>query len=78
MCIGDIDFKGQLGYLWSIIIRVGCMIKKKAGIQCVCKKNVLFSYSFVAGLSLRAGSRAFSPASKSVASGYFYWKIEEN
>ena len=31
----------------------------------------------VAGLSLRAGSRGFSPATKRVAPGYFYWKIEE-
>ena len=29
------------------------------------------------GLSLRAGGRGFSPATKRVASGYFYWKIEE-
>ena len=30
-----------------------------------------------AGLSLRAGGRGFSPATMSVAPGYFYWKIEE-
>ena len=30
-----------------------------------------------AGLSLRAGGRGFSPATKRVAPGYFYWKIEE-
>ena len=29
------------------------------------------------GLSLRAGSWGFSPATKRVAPGYFYWKIEE-
>ena len=29
------------------------------------------------GLSLRAGGRGFSPATKRVAPGYFYWKIEE-
>ena len=29
------------------------------------------------GLSLRAGSRGFSPATKRVAPGYFYSKIEE-
>ena len=28
------------------------------------------------GLSLRAGGRGFSPATKRVAPGYFYWKIE--
>ena len=28
-------------------------------------------------LSLRAGGRGFSPATKRVAPGYFYWKIEE-
>ena len=28
------------------------------------------------GLSLRAGGRGFSPATKRVASGYFYRKIE--
>ena len=31
----------------------------------------------LSGLSLRAGSRGFSPATKRVAPGYFYWKIEE-
>ena len=30
-----------------------------------------------AGLSLRAGGRGFSPATKRVAPGYFYWKIVE-
>ena len=29
-----------------------------------------------AGLSLRAGGRGFSPATKRLAPGYFYWKIE--
>ena len=29
------------------------------------------------GLSLRAGGRGFSRATKRVAPGYFYWKIEE-
>ena len=29
------------------------------------------------GLSLRAEGRGFSPATKRVAPGYFYWKIEE-
>ena len=29
------------------------------------------------GSSLRAGDRGFSPATKRVAPGYFYWKIEE-
>ena len=28
------------------------------------------------GLSLRAGGRGFSLATKGVAPGYFYWKIE--
>ena len=31
----------------------------------------------ISGLSLRAGGRGFSPATKRVAPGYFYWKIEE-
>ena len=31
----------------------------------------------IAGLSLRAGGRGFSPATKRVAPGYFYWKTEE-
>ena len=31
----------------------------------------------LAGLSLRAGGRGFSPATKRVAPGYFYWKIVE-
>ena len=29
------------------------------------------------GLSLRAGGRGFSPDTKRLAPGYFYWKIEE-
>ena len=29
------------------------------------------------GLSLRAGGWGFSPATKGVAPGYFYWKIKE-
>ena len=29
------------------------------------------------GLSLRAGGRGFSPATKRVVPGYFHWKIEE-
>ena len=29
------------------------------------------------GLSLRAGGQGFSPPSKRVAPGYFYWKVEE-
>ena len=29
------------------------------------------------GLSLRAGGRGFSPATKRLAPSYFYWKIEE-
>ena len=32
---------------------------------------------YLPGLSLRAGGRGFSPATKRVAPGYFYWKIEE-
>ena len=35
------------------------------------------SFSLSSGLSLRAGGRGFSPATKRVAPGYFYWKIEE-
>ena len=31
----------------------------------------------MSGLSLRAGGRGFSPATKRVAPGYFFWKIEE-
>ena len=31
----------------------------------------------IAGLSLRAGGWGFSPATKRVAPGYFYWKIVE-
>ena len=29
------------------------------------------------GLSLTAGGRGFSPTTKRVACGYFYWKIEQ-
>ena len=38
-------------------------------------KFVLVSIIF-SGLSLRAGGRGFSPATKRVVPGYFYWKIE--
>ena len=38
------------------------------------KQNTLLQ---VSGLSLRARGRGFSPATKRVAPGYFYWKIEE-
>ena len=33
--------------------------------------------TFITGLSLRAGGRGFSPATKRVAPAYFYRKIEE-
>ena len=38
-----------------------------------------FSLAFEekAGLSLRAGGRGFSPATKTLVPGYFYWTIEE-
>ena len=39
--------------------------------------SVLLSNIALTGLSLRAGGRGFSPATKGVAPGYFYWKIEE-
>ena len=39
--------------------------------------TVLYNYYYT-GLSLRAGGCGFSPATKRVAPGYFYWKIEEN
>ena len=35
------------------------------------------AFSCKTGLSLRAGGRGFSPVTKRVAPGYFYWKIEE-
>ena len=37
------------------------------------KKTIILEYT---GLSLRARGRGFSPATKRVALGYFYWKIE--
>ena len=36
----------------------------------------ILNLSLISGLSLRAGGRGFSPATKRVAPGYFYWKIE--
>ena len=36
-----------------------------------CLKN-----TYQSGLSLRAGGRGFSPATKRVAPSYFYWKID--
>ena len=49
------------------------------------RSNIIFinkvdskvSLKVSAGLSLRAVGRGFSPATKRVAPGYFYWKIEE-
>ena len=38
---------------------------------------VYTSVLYLAGLSIRAGGRGFSPATKRVAPGYFYWKIDE-
>ena len=35
-----------------------------------------YSQHQLTGLSLRAGGRGFSLATKRVAPGYFYWKIE--
>ena len=37
----------------------------------------LVHFFAIAGLSLRAGGRGFSLATKRVAPVYFYWKIEE-
>ena len=47
-----------------------------------CKQNAHIMYyiqklTVRAGLSLRARGRGFSPATKRVAPGYFYRKIEE-
>ena len=38
---------------------------------------ILLLLLLITGLSLRAGGRGFSPATKRVVPGYFYWKIEE-
>ena len=49
----------------------------------ICTRPAFYSQSEVcilhpvSGLSSRAGGRGFSPATKRVAPGYFYWKIEE-
>ena len=40
-------------------------------------ESSFYQYYLEPGLSLRAGGRGFSPATKRVAPGYFYWKIEE-
>ena len=58
---------------FQIVLRVKC-------------KNLVYSGLFIhegkqgnmdAGLSLRVGDRGFSPATKRVTPGYFYWKIKE-
>ena len=57
-------------------------IKQKQMVCCTLLVNfnstekLLFTL-YGTGLSLRAGGRGFSPATKRVAPGYFYWKIEE-
>ena len=42
----------------------------RCGLESLCR----LSYQLHAGLSLRAGGRGFSLATKRVAPGYFYWK----
>ena len=39
-------------------------------------KKIRIFISKTVGMSLRAGGRGFSLATKRVASGYFYWKVE--
>ena len=45
------------------------------------KVSSMLQHQFImitaSGLALRAGGRGFSPATKRVAPGYFYWKIEQ-
>ena len=41
------------------------------------RSKILLQFTNPSGLSLRAGGRGFSPATKRVAPGYIYWKIEE-
>ena len=41
------------------------------------RSKILLQFTNPSGLSLRAGGRGFSPATKTVAPGYFYWKKEE-
>ena len=40
-------------------------------------KVATIAINIITGLSLRAGGRGFSPGTKRVAPGYFYWKIVE-
>ena len=51
-------------YLLSLSLSLQCLV-------------VSLKVSSSSGLSLRAGGRVFSPTTKRVAPGYFYWKIEE-
>ena len=44
--------------------------------ELVKRLNIIISF-IKSGLSLRARGRGFSPVTKRVAPGYFYWKIEE-
>ena len=60
------------------------LINKTLFLDCSCHDNSPLANFFVenkdffiTGLSLRAGGRGFSPATKRVAPSYFYWKIEE-
>ena len=65
---------------WFLQLK-GCAVKH---LQWLCSPKLLKSFPrfwdlnncIVPGLSLRAGGRGFSPATKRVAPGYFYWKIE--
>ena len=63
--------------------RVLCVLCCSLCLDCICRiqKNFYLETRvwgpIIAGLSLRAGGRGFSPASKRVAPVYSYWKIEE-
>ena len=66
-----------------IIDRVGGQPKDNLG-KLICIWQALSAVTFrvkkskrQSGLSLRAEAREFSPATKRVAPGYFYWKIGE-
>ena len=69
----------NIRYQKFIVKRLWTSMEMKKKIKKIKIKNKApsSSSSSLSGLSLRAEGRGFSPATKRVAPGYFYWKIEE-
>ena len=83
ICRGDDLLKTQCGspeYAAPELFKRGCRYGTEVDLWSLWVNNILFCRRSkllpISGLSLRAGGRELSPATKRVAPGYFYWKIE--